>query len=65
MGTILVSILLVVIVAGIIATMIRDRKNGKSFCGGNCAHCKGCAAGCRPYGWGEKKGKAPTVNDEA
>ncbi len=44
LGTIVVSLLLIVIVAGIISSMIKDRKNGKNSCGGGCAHCKGCAA---------------------
>ena len=42
MGTALVSIVLLAIVAGIIRGMIRDRKNGKSIhCGGNCKYCGG------------------------
>jgi hypothetical protein len=43
-GTILISLLLILMVAGIINTLIKDKKNGKSCCGGSCAHCKGCAA---------------------
>ena len=43
-GTILITLLLVLIVAGIILSMIRDKKQGRSACGGNCAHCKGCTA---------------------
>lgn len=46
MGTILVTLVLILIVAGIIHTMIRDKKQGKSTCGGNCAHCKMCTS-CR------------------
>ncbi|MCI8835441.1 MAG: FeoB-associated Cys-rich membrane protein [Ruminococcus sp.] len=42
MGTALVSIVLLAIVAGIIRGMIRDRKNGKSIqCGGDCKYCGG------------------------
>ncbi|MCR5618435.1 MAG: FeoB-associated Cys-rich membrane protein [Clostridiales bacterium] len=44
LGTILISSLLVLIVSGIILSMIRDKKNGRSSCGGNCAHCKMCTA---------------------
>ena len=46
-GTILVTLVLILMVAGIIRSMIKDKKQGKSSCGGNCAHCKMCA-GCRP-----------------
>ena len=42
MGTVLVSLILAGIVAGIIWSMIRDKKNGKSIhCGGNCKYCGG------------------------
>ena len=44
LGTIIVSILLILAVAGIILSMVKDKKQGKSSCGGNCAHCKKCAA---------------------
>ena len=49
LGTILISIVLIVLVAVIIRTMIRDKKMGKSTCGGSCASCKMCAA-CRQAG---------------
>ena len=49
LGTILISIVLIVLVAMIIQTMIRDKKMGKSTCGGSCASCKMCAA-CRQAG---------------
>lgn len=38
-GTILICIVLLGIVAAVIAGMLRDRKKGKSSCGGNCTHC--------------------------
>lgn len=42
MGTVLVSLILAGIVAWIIRSMIRDKKNGKSIhCGGNCKYCGG------------------------
>lgn len=44
MGTILITLLLVLMVAGIIHTLIKDKKQGKSSCGGNCAHCGMCKA---------------------
>lgn len=40
LGTILVVIVLVGVVALIIRSMVRDKKNGKSvICGGECSHC--------------------------
>lgn len=48
MGTVLVSLALAAIVACIIRSMIRDKKNGKSIhCGGDCQYCKG---GCIRHG---------------
>ncbi|MCR5501673.1 MAG: FeoB-associated Cys-rich membrane protein [Lachnospiraceae bacterium] len=44
LGTVLITLLLILIVAAIIASIVKDRKQGKSSCGGNCAHCKMCAA---------------------
>ena len=38
-GTIVITLLLIVIVAGIISRLIKDKKQGKSSCGGNCGHC--------------------------
>lgn len=42
MGTIVVLLILVVIVAFVVKSMIRDKKNGKSIqCGGDCKYCGG------------------------
>ncbi len=42
MGTILVGLLLLGIIVAIIASMLRDKKNGKSIqCGGECKNCGG------------------------
>ena len=41
MGTVLVLTLLVLAVGFIIRTILRDRKQGKHICGGNCANCHG------------------------
>lgn len=38
-GTILISLVLISIVAAVIIIMRRDKKKGKSTCGGNCGHC--------------------------
>ncbi len=55
LGTILITVALAAIVAGIVYSMIKNKKEGKSSCscGGSCAHCNACAA-CRQA----KKGKA-------
>lgn len=42
LGTILVTILLIVIVTAIIRNMIKDKKQGKVTCGGNCGACAMC-----------------------
>ena len=44
MGTILVSGILILIAGLGVRSIIRDKRSGKSSCGGSCAHCKGCAA---------------------
>lgn len=38
-GTIVISLILIAIVAGIIVKMVRDKKKGKSSCGCNCGCC--------------------------
>ncbi len=42
MGTVIVLVVLGAIVALIIRSMIKDKKSGKSSCGGDCSRCKGC-----------------------
>lgn len=44
LGTIVVTAVLVVVVACILFKLIKDKKQGRSSCGGNCAHCSMCAA---------------------
>ena len=46
MGTILVSVILILIVTCIIMTLIKDKKQGRSSCGGNCRMC--CSACKKP-----------------
>ena len=42
MGTVIVGLVLVIVVALVVRSMVRDKKNGKSLqCGGECNHC-GC-----------------------
>ena len=48
-GTILICIGLIVIVALIVRSLIRQKKQGKSSCGAGCAHCAmhgQCHKGC-------------------
>ena len=48
-GTILVSLLLIGVVALIVARLRRDKKRGKSSCGGNCGCCP-MAGSCHKNG---------------
>lgn len=42
MGTIVIGAVLAGIIALVIRSMVRDKKNGKSLqCGGNCKNCGG------------------------
>ena len=42
MGTVVVGAVLVGVVALIVRSMVKDKKNGKSLqCGGDCSHCGG------------------------
>ena len=43
-GTILISLVLLAVVALIIRSMVHDKKQGKSSCGCNCAGCAVCGA---------------------
>ena len=47
LGTILITVVLVTILASIVVKLVRDKRKGKSSCGGNCAH---CALGCSCHG---------------
>lgn len=39
LATIIITLILVAVVVGIIIVMRKDKKKGKSPCGGNCGHC--------------------------
>lgn len=39
LATIIISLALIGLVAGIIIVIIKDKKKGKSTCGGSCGHC--------------------------
>ena len=41
-GTIVIVAVLVLIVAGIIRSLIKNKGNGCSSCGGDCCNCKKC-----------------------
>ncbi|MGN0593091.1 MAG: FeoB-associated Cys-rich membrane protein [Ruminococcus sp.] len=41
MGTILVGIIVIALIIGAIYGIYRQKKNGESFCGGDCKHCGG------------------------
>ncbi len=48
-ANIVVVTILVAVTAAIIVKMIRDRKAGKSSCGGDCSRCAGaCHCHCQP-----------------
>lgn len=38
-GTILVSLLLIALITGVVLQLRKDKKQGKSSCGGNCGCC--------------------------
>ena len=42
-STAVVLLILAVIIGLIIASMVKGKKQGKSLCGGDCAHCHGCS----------------------
>ena len=49
-GSIVVAVILLVIIAWIIRRLILDRKAGKHICGGSCGSCGGSCAGCPMHG---------------
>ena len=42
MGTLIVFVVLGAVVALIVRSIVKDKKSGKSSCGGDCSKCKGC-----------------------
>ena len=47
LSTILISAGLLLVVIAIIKSMVKDKKQGRSSCGANCAHCAmGCGGSC-------------------
>ncbi|HJA93193.1 MAG TPA: FeoB-associated Cys-rich membrane protein [Candidatus Eisenbergiella merdipullorum] len=54
-GTIITALVLAGIVIFVVRVMIRDRKDGKRSCGGNCGACMGCGGGGTVPPAGRKK----------
>lgn len=42
MGTAVVLAVLILAAGFAARSICKDRKNGKSSCGGDCSHCRGC-----------------------
>lgn len=47
-ATILLSLVVIAVVVLIVRNMLRDKRAGRSSCGGNCAGCSLCAGGSCP-----------------
>ncbi len=47
MTTALVGLGVLALAAAAVAALRRDKKQGKSACGGSCASCGGCCSECR------------------
>ena len=62
LGSLAVGLILLLVVAGIIRKMIRDRKAGKHLCGGACCSCSGACSGCPMQGTCHE-GKKPEKQD--
>jgi len=43
LATILISAVILAVIAAIVLSMIKARKNGKPSCGCSCSGCSGCA----------------------
>ena len=41
-GNLLVGGVLLAVLAAIVTGILRDKKQGKSCCGGDCSRCRGC-----------------------
>ena len=42
MGTILVGAVVLALVGGIVWRMVKNHRQGKENCGGDCSKCRGC-----------------------
>lgn len=41
-GSFIVGLIVLILVALVIVKMVKDKRSGKSSCGGDCAHCGAC-----------------------
>lgn len=46
-ATLLISLGLIALVVAIVCKLRRDKRRGRSLCGGNCAHCSMGCSGCQ------------------
>lgn len=42
LGTLIVLLILIAVVAAIVFKIVKDRRTGKHICGGDCSKCHGC-----------------------
>lgn len=61
LGTIIVCLILIAIVAAIIYSMIKDKRSGKSSCGGSCSSCP-MGSACRSSSDKSEKGSLYDIN---
>ena len=50
MGTLIVALILLAVVLGASASLMRGRKRGECSCGGDCGACAGCAGRAAEHG---------------
>lgn len=55
MGTLFVALIVLTVVFLVVRVLIRDKKAGKSSCGGNCGACGAGCASCGGCGSRQKK----------
>lgn len=49
LATLIAGVLVTAVLAGVIYSMVRNKKQGKSSCGcSGCSGCNGCGGGCCP-----------------
>lgn len=47
-GTIIVALIVIAVIAFVVFRMVKDKKEGKFSCGANCAHCA-CRGDCHNH----------------
>lgn len=48
LATVIVALVLVLVCALIVRSMIKDKKAGRSSCGGDCSHCGSACTAAKP-----------------